>query len=735
MASERKRGPALGNVFRNVKHKPDRPDALRVLPPVEGRTGGPTRKSSKGNWTEEEDEILRRAVSHYGGRNWKKIAEHFEGKTDVQCLHRWQKVLNPDLVKGSWTPEEDQRIIELVAKYGAKKWSLIASELQGRIGKQCRERWHNHLNPNIKRTDWTPEEDEILVRKHAEYGNQWAKLANFLDGRTDNAIKNHWNSTLKRRVESGEFNYLFTQRPGPSVVPSTSGPAHFSQQTISGSPAFQGARARTQVAASPAATADTTGRSTDVGTPEPTIDTADTESQDYNPGGRLKPSRSSARKSRAVRAPMSSLPEPAPASPPSVSKEQPRQMRTRKQAKLQQAVEALQSPTSSLGGLRSLPEAPPLFMASGSKDGTGKRISESPEPAAAAQASSRNPPASRSAAVHPVSAGLRSSGVPSSSGREGPDAAAAPHSAPKPGTPLGITAADVQPTWAPRTQRQGASSRRAATSTPAAQERNNPQHMEVATLSQYLRSNANGFPSPSIFKRSRPSPSKLGEDTTSHLLIHQPPPDVLFSPSKGEPLSIFQAQPATQHGVALSDTPCAAVATKPLTYSTPYPLLYCTQKDSDDIASATAKGLPHDIDAEPTISAAPDVISVSVKGPLHSYPSTPATSLTDLFRENVELPSMIGTPDIATLQDLPEPKALDTSLDAGTNAAAGVPVLNGSRSTSGSEDDAPALPESLFGANGFIHPRGRMDLHTLLDSVHHIGGPLYKTAEQVIMSN
>ncbi|WOL09275.1 Myb-related protein B-like [Canna indica] len=200
-----------------------------ISSPSRRRMSGPIRRA-KGGWTPQEDETLTKAVEAYKGRCWKKIAEFFPDRTEVQCLHRWQKVLNPKLIKGPWTPEEDEKIIGLVAKYGPTKWSIIAKSLPGRIGKQCRERWHNHLNPMIKKDAWTVEEELALMHAHRVHGNKWAEIAKVLPGRTDNSIKNHWNSSLKKKLDF----FLATGKLPPAPKPETLGGSKFMTSTENG---------------------------------------------------------------------------------------------------------------------------------------------------------------------------------------------------------------------------------------------------------------------------------------------------------------------------------------------------------------------------------------------------------------------------------------------------------------------------------------------------------------------
>jgi len=109
--------------------------------------------------------------------------------------------------KNIWVAEEDKKLLELIEVYGPSHWSTIASFMPGREGKQCRERWHNHLNPAILKESWTEAEDLRLFLLYKLYGSKWSVLSFMFSGRTDNSIKNHWNSIMKKKVRRFD-NYV-----------------------------------------------------------------------------------------------------------------------------------------------------------------------------------------------------------------------------------------------------------------------------------------------------------------------------------------------------------------------------------------------------------------------------------------------------------------------------------------------------------------------------------------------
>jgi hypothetical protein len=138
--------------------------------------------------------------------DWPTITAHFPGRTNKQVLAHWKKVADPEIKRGSWTWTEDQTITRWIEVNGPTQWSALAGQLPGRISKQVRERWCNHLNPDVKKDPWTPEEDQVILNALHQIGTKWAEIARLLPGRSDNAIKNRWNSTLKKRTAEDQSN-------------------------------------------------------------------------------------------------------------------------------------------------------------------------------------------------------------------------------------------------------------------------------------------------------------------------------------------------------------------------------------------------------------------------------------------------------------------------------------------------------------------------------------------------
>ncbi|XP_074292877.1 transcription factor MYB80-like [Silene latifolia] len=103
--------------------------------------------------------------------------------------------------RGQWTPEEDNKLSSYIAQHGTRNWRLIPKNagLQ-RCGKSCRLRWTNYLRPDLKHGQFSPTEEETIMKLHAVVGNRWSLIAAQLPGRTDNDVKNHWNTKLKKKL-------------------------------------------------------------------------------------------------------------------------------------------------------------------------------------------------------------------------------------------------------------------------------------------------------------------------------------------------------------------------------------------------------------------------------------------------------------------------------------------------------------------------------------------------------
>ncbi|KAI3907611.1 hypothetical protein MKW98_016255 [Papaver atlanticum] len=140
------------------------------------------------------------------------------GRSDACC----EKV---GLKKGPWTPEEDQKLLAYIEEHGHGSWRSLPSKagLQ-RCGKSCRLRWTNYLRPDIKRGKFSVQEEQSIIQLHALLGNRWSAIATHLPKRTDNEIKNYWNTHLKKRLAKMGIDPV-THKPKNATLSSICGPS------------------------------------------------------------------------------------------------------------------------------------------------------------------------------------------------------------------------------------------------------------------------------------------------------------------------------------------------------------------------------------------------------------------------------------------------------------------------------------------------------------------------------
>ncbi|CAK83274.1 unnamed protein product (macronuclear) [Paramecium tetraurelia] len=148
-------------------------------------------------WTPEEDEMLQNFYEKFNG-NWTQVAQAIPGRNQSQCSQRWKRI-NPNRIKmrKQWTEEEDRQVLRLIQKFG-KNWKRIENEMNGRTGKQIRERFINKLDKTINHDPFDEKEDEDIYNLYMKLGPRWSEISKNLIGRPENSVKNRFYSHIKK---------------------------------------------------------------------------------------------------------------------------------------------------------------------------------------------------------------------------------------------------------------------------------------------------------------------------------------------------------------------------------------------------------------------------------------------------------------------------------------------------------------------------------------------------------
>ena len=154
----------------------------------------------------------RKRLEKYGTTTRRRTAGKFKEQTRKQREMERSPTAKAKIAKRTWTAPEDAELRSLVLRHGTTSWTVVGEGMEGRSGKQCRERYYNHLAPDLNKGEWSEEEDQVLVSTQLKIGNQWAVLTKYLPGRTDNAIKNRFHALCRAQSRQAP------PAPAPALV-------------------------------------------------------------------------------------------------------------------------------------------------------------------------------------------------------------------------------------------------------------------------------------------------------------------------------------------------------------------------------------------------------------------------------------------------------------------------------------------------------------------------------------